>query len=52
MSAPKTWDELINTSQFIYEEEKKNNNTIIRYHSSMNGRYNRYKFLNIYIYIF
>jgi len=38
MEAPKTWDELIVTSKFIYEEEKKRNNTIIRYHSSMNGK--------------
>ncbi|OUM65798.1 hypothetical protein PIROE2DRAFT_59777 [Piromyces sp. E2] len=35
---PKTWEELLNTSKFIYDEEKKYNNTIIRY----NGLFNDY----------
>jgi len=35
---PKTWDELMATSEYIYNEEKKLNNTIIRYQSSMNGK--------------
>ncbi len=34
---PKTWDELMSTSKYIYEEEKKNNNTIIRYNGLLNG---------------
>jgi len=35
---PKTWDELISTSKYIYEEEKKLNNTILRYIGSFNGK--------------
>jgi len=48
---PKTWDELMSTSKYIYEEEKKNNNTIVRYHSSMNesnGSTAFYEFINSY----
>jgi len=37
---PKTWDELMNTSKYIYEEEKKLNNTIIRYNGLINGKNN------------
>jgi len=37
-NVPETWDELINISRYIYEEEKKLNNTIIRY----NGLFNDY----------
>jgi len=33
---PKTWDELIETGKYIYDEEKNKNNTIIPYHSSLN----------------
>jgi len=46
---PKTWDELMSTSKYIYEEEKKKDNTIIRYHSSMNdmnGGTAIYEFIN------
>jgi len=46
---PKTWDELLSTSKYIYDEEKKINNTIIRYHSSMNddsGSASFYEFIN------
>jgi len=51
MDVPKTWDELMSTSKFIYEEEKKKNSTIIRYHSSMNdinGGTAIYEFINSY----
>jgi len=38
--APKTWDELLNTSKYIYDEEKKKNNTIIRYNGLFDGNKN------------
>jgi len=34
---PKTWDELLSTSKYIFEEEKKLNNTIIPYNGLFNG---------------
>jgi len=46
---PKTWDELLSTSKYIYDEEKKLNNTIIRYYSTMNensGSVSVYEFIN------
>jgi len=46
---PKTWDELMSTSKYIYDEEKKQNNTIIRYHSSINdynGSMSLFEFIN------
>jgi len=46
---PRTWDELMSTSRYIYEEEKKNNTIIKRYHSSMNennGATAFYEFIN------
>jgi len=48
---PRTWEELLTTSEYIYNEEKKNNNTIIRYQSSMNGKYNNLIFNYIYLFI-
>jgi len=47
--APKTWDELLETSKYIYEEEKKLNNTIIRYNgliNDYNGSVTIYEFIN------
>ena len=38
MNSPKTWEELLITSKFIYDEEKKLNNTIVRYIGSFNGK--------------
>ena len=35
---PKTWDELLSTSKYIFEEEKKLNNTIIPYNGLLNGK--------------
>ena len=35
---PKTWDELMSTSKYIFEEEKKLNNTIMRYNGLFNGK--------------
>jgi len=36
--APRTWDELMSTSKYIYDEEKKLNNTIVRYNGLFNGK--------------
>jgi len=46
---PKTWDELISTSKYIYEKEKELNNTIIRYNGLFNeysGSVSFYEFIN------
>jgi len=42
---PKTWDELMSTSKFIYDEEKKINNNIIRYSGFLNGINKNLKFI-------
>jgi len=47
--APRTWEELLTTSEYIYNEEQKINNTIIRYQSSMNdynGSVALFEFIN------
>jgi len=49
MEAPKTWDELLNTSKYIYDEEKKLNNTVTRYIGSFNdyaGSMSLFEFIN------
>jgi len=46
---PKTWDELMSTSKYIYDEEKKLNNTIIRYNGVFNdytGSMSVFEFIN------
>jgi len=48
---PETWDELMSTSKYIYDEEKKLNNTIIRYNGLINdesGSVSLYEFINSY----
>jgi len=48
---PKTWDDLMSTSKLIYDEEKKVNNTIIRYNGLFNdysGSMTLYEFINSY----
>jgi len=48
-SVPKTWDELMETSKYIYDEEQKRNNTIIRYNgliNDYNGSVTIYEFIN------
>jgi len=48
-NVPKTWDELLSTSKYIYEEEKKLNNTIMAYNGLFNdftGGVSIYEFIN------
>jgi len=50
-SIPKTWDELMSTSKYIYDEEKKFNNNIIRYFGFFNdhsGSVSLYEYINSY----
>jgi len=35
---PKTWDELLMTSNYIIEEEKKFNHTYVRFNGPFNGK--------------
>jgi len=42
---PKTWDELIETSKYILQEERKKNNTdLVAYNGLMNGNINFFFF--------
>jgi len=46
---PKTWDELMETSKIIYDEEKKLNHTIVRYNGLINdtsGSMTVFEFIN------
>jgi len=48
---PKTWDELLSTSKYIYDEEKKLNNTIMRYNGLLNDYSGNYLFMNLLIHL-
>jgi len=37
-SVPKTWEELMKTSKYIVDEEKKENNEYLRYNGLFNGK--------------
>jgi len=52
-TVPKTWDELIDTANFIYENESNNNVHIIRFLNTLNGKLinNIYILISFFIYI-